>query len=298
MIPDKGMDFKGFLRESLSQSIFLLPSTDNEVYNVIQTLNKSNSTGPDAISSKILQLSAMTIAKSLGYIINKTFEIGYFPSAFKIAKVTPIHKKGNADNIENYRPISLLNNMSKIFERIMYNRVITFFNKFNILYEKQFGFRTGHSTIDALFSSMNMLKMENGNKNKILGIFLDLSKAFDTVHHNILLYKLYNYGIRGTAYDLFKSYLSKRQQYTIIGDSSSKIRSLPVGVPQGSMLGPLLFLVYVNDIQHACSNAFPILFADDSNLFVKGSDLSELFEAANLDVLKTDKLATGLNATG
>ena len=115
-----------------------------------------------------------------------------------------------------------------------------------------------------------------------MGIFLDLSKAFDTVDHNILLYKLYNYGIRGTAYDLFKSYLSKRQQYTIIGDSSSKIRSLPVGVPQGSILGPLLFLVYVNDIQHACSNAFPILFADDSNLFVKGSDLSELFEDANL----------------
>ena len=127
-----------------------------------------------------------------------------------------------------------------------------------------------------------MLTMENGNRNKILGIFLDLSKAFDTVDHNILLYKLQSYGIRGSAYNWFKSYLSGRQQYTIIGDSLSKVMPLSVGIPQGSILGPLLFLVYVNDIQYACNNACPKLFADDSNLFVKGRDLNELYEAANL----------------
>jgi retron-type reverse transcriptase len=227
-------------------------------------------------------LSASIIAKPLAFIINKSFELGYFPSTFKIAKVIPIHKKGNSDITENYRPISLLNNMSKLFERIMFNRVIKFFNQFNILYENQFGFRPGHSTTDVLFSSLNMLTMENANKNKMLGIFLDLSKAFDTVDHNILLYKLFNCGIRGNVYNWFKSYLSKRQQYTLIGDSASQVMPLSVGVPQGSILGPLLFLIYVNDIQYACTNAYPKLFADDSNLFVKGRDLNELYQAANL----------------
>ena len=120
------MKFKDFLLEGLSNSIFLTPSTNNEIYNVIQNLNKSNSTGPDGISSKILQLSVSFVSSPLTYIINKSFELGSFPSAFKIAKVIPIHKKGNADSIENYRPISLLNNMSKIFEKVMYKRVIDF----------------------------------------------------------------------------------------------------------------------------------------------------------------------------
>ena len=115
-----------------------------------------------------------------------------------------------------------------------------------------------------------MLTTENGNKNKIMGIFLDLSKAFDIIDHDILLYKLHNYGIRGTAYNWLKSYLSDRQQYTIIGDSTSNVMSVSIGVPQGSILGPLLFLIYVNDMQHVCTNTDLKLFADDSNLFVVG----------------------------
>ena len=118
--------------------------------------------------------------------------------------------------------------------------------------------------------------------NKIMGIFLDLSKAFDTVDHDILLYKLHNYGIRGTANNWLNSYLSNRQQYTVIDDSTSKIMSLSIGVPQGSILGLLLFLIYVNDMQHAFTKADLKLFADDSNLFVTGRNLIELFEAANL----------------
>src|SRR5579872_4294019 len=126
MILDRDMESKGFLDESLSRSIFLSPSTKDEVYNIIQTLNKSNSTGPDAISSKILQISANLIASPLTIIINKSLEQGFFPSKFKTAKVTPIHKKDSHDNIDNYRSISLLNNMSKIFEKIMYKRLIDF----------------------------------------------------------------------------------------------------------------------------------------------------------------------------
>ncbi len=172
--------------------------------------------------------------------------------------------------------------MSKIFEKVMYKRIIDFLNKHNIFYEHQFGFRTGHSTIDALFSSVHMLTVENAIKNKIMGIFLDLSKAFDEVDHDILLFKLSNYGISGTVYDWLKSYLSERQQYTIIGDISSNVKPLSIGVPQGSIPRPLLFRTYVNDIQYACTYASLKLFADDSNLYVKGRNLNDLYQAANL----------------
>jgi hypothetical protein len=195
--------------------------------------------------------------------------------------VIPIFKKGNTDRVENYRPISLLSNMSKILEKIMYKRIMDYINKNNILYENQFGFRAGHSTTDALFSCANMLRTEHGNKNKIMGIFLDLSKAFDTVDHGILLFKLQYYGVRGHVYDWFKSYLSNRKQFTVIGSARSSEQPVSIGVPQGSILGPLLFLLYINDIRYACSNACLKLFADDSNMYVKGPNLNDLFYNAN-----------------
>ena len=135
------------------------------------------------------------------YIINKSFELGVFPASFKIAKVIPIHKKGSTSKVENYRPISLLSNLSKVFEKLMFQRLNCFMCKYSLLYQHQYGFRKGHSTIDAIINSINMIRSENGSKNNVIGIFFDLSKAFDTVNHSILLSKLDCYGIHGTAQD-------------------------------------------------------------------------------------------------
>ena len=164
--------------------------------------------------------------------------------------------------------------------------MVDFLNKNRILYENQFGFRKGHSTVDAIFSSLNMIRAEKGNKNYALGIFLDLSKAFDTVDHSILLYKLEKYGIRGTPHRWLESYLIDRQQYTVIDDVVSSTKPITVGVPQGSILGPLLFLIYINDIHNACNDVIFKLFADDSNVFVNESNLKDLYNSANVASFK------------
>lgn len=275
------INFKQYLPPSCQNSLFLKPATTNEVFNTILALKKTNSIGPDGLSNKILQLSSDFIAEPLTHIINRTFITGVFPTRFKTAKVIPVFKSGKSDDVQNFRPISLLDNLSKIFERLVYNRIIEFFERHNTLSENQFGFRKGHSTVDAIFSSLNMIRSQKGNKNHTLGLFLDLSKAFDTVDHDILLNKLENYGIRGLPLSWLTSYLTNRQQYSVIGDSVSSTKPISVGVPQGSILGPLLFLIYVNDIHHTCPDLSFKLFADDSNAFIKGNNLIDLFACAN-----------------
>jgi hypothetical protein len=203
--PSNATDCDKYLKDNFPQTMFLIPTDYSEVYQTIQSLSSSNSTGPDNISSRILKMSADIIAGPLSLIINKSFELGFYPTAFKCSKVIPIFKKGKHDNMENYRPISLINTTSKIFEKLVYKRTMNYLNKYNILFKNQFGFRRGHSTIDALYSSINMIHMEKGNKKKIMGIFLDLTKEFDTVDHAILLKKLHHYGIRGNSYEWFKS---------------------------------------------------------------------------------------------
>jgi len=189
----------------------------------------------------------------------------------------PIFKKGDRSSVTNYRPISLLNTFSTIFESIIATRLNKFLAKYDILYNYQFGFRNKHSTKLALLDSIDDILNSLNDKNYVAAIFLDLSKAFDSLDRDILLYKLYNYGIRGPMHSWFKSYLSHRSQYVNINNIQSTLESVDYGVPQGSVLGPLLFLLYINDIGFIPGlDVNPKNFADDTNIFVCSPNLSEL----------------------
>ena len=185
-------------------------------------------------------------------IINQSLETGIFPDALKIAKVKPLFKKGDNCCLNNYRPISLLPTISKIFERVMYNiQLYTYFNANNLLSEQQYGFRSQHSTELACVKLVDYIykNMDNIRDVKIpASIFLDLSKAFDTLNIDILLCKLKYYGIDGTSLNLIKSYLTNRFQYVQFENSESGLREIKTGIPQGSILGPLFFSVFINDL--------------------------------------------------
>ena len=206
---------------------------------------------------------------------------GIFPNELKIGKVTPIFKKGDKQKFENDRPISILPIFGKIFEKVIYVRLYSFLSSNNILSDCQFGFRKGHSTSHALNHTIGNIFTALGNKKHVIGIFIDLSKAFDTIDHTILMKKLFNFGIRGTAYDLLLSYISHRMQTLQFHDEHADLLPLDYGVPQGSVLGPLLFLLYINDIVNSSHHCNFVLYADYTNLFVEGQSIKEVYDKAN-----------------
>ena len=219
-------------------------------------------------------------------------KLGKFPSVLKVGRISPINKKDAKDNIKNYRPISTLPVFGKIFEKILYSRIYNYVTSKNKISETQFGFRKLHSTSHAIHHSVNFIKKSHTNSNHVIGVFIDLSKAFDTIDHNILLHKLHNYGIRGTPHDLIKSYLSNRKQYVKIGCQESEKLVVKYGVPQGSVLGPLLFLLYINDLNNAISckeNYEIILYADDTNIFVACKSLESAQIAVNEILSEIDR---------
>ena len=214
---------------------------------------------------------ASLIAPILSKLYKKCIQDGVVPKVLKYGVITPIHKKGRKDKIENYRPISTLPIFGKIFEKILYKRIYNFATSQNIISESQFGFRANHSTSHAIHDSINFIKSCHAKSRHALGIFIDLSKAFDTIDHKILLSKLHNYGIRGTPHELLKSYLSDRYQQVKIENHTSEKLLVKFGVPQGSVLGPLLFLLNINDLQRICigkQNVKFVLYADDANIFI------------------------------
>ena len=218
------------------------------------------------------------------YTFNHGLISNCFPYEWKMARLVPIHKKGPRNLTENYRPISILPAISKIMERIMYDQIYQYLSDNSLLSEHQFGFRKFHSTASALLDSTNSWYVNMDRKKFNLVVLLDLKKAFDTIDHGILLSKLELYGITGSALSMIRSYLSDRNKKCQLGDLVSTERRVTCGIPQGSILGPLFFLVYINDLPECLNQATPRLFADDTNLTVAGESIQEIELNMNSDL--------------
>ena len=243
-----------------------------EISKSVKNFKSNTSSGYDDIDIKIVKKVINYICKPLSAIFSKCIDCGVFPDQLKIARVIPVFKSGSQEILTNYRPISVLPIFSKVFEKCIYNRLLSFINECNILTSNQYGFREGHSTSHALINFIRNVTNAIDNEEAMLGIFLDLSKAFDTLDHDILIYKLELYGIRGVVLDLFKSYLQNRYQFVNVNGFKSQKKLLRCGVPQGSILGPLLFLIYINDLCNTSKNLKYILFADDTSIFMSHKD--------------------------
>ena len=208
----------------------------------------------------------------------------------KIAKVIPLFKNGDPENITNYRPISVLPCFSKVVERIMYNRLYKYLWEEKLLYSKQFGFQKGHSTDHAVVHLFDQIYESFENDNYTLGVFIDLSKAFDTVDHSILLKKLEMYGVNTTNLTWFACYLNGRKQYIKVTESADTLKKdIKCGVSQGSILGLLLFLLYVNDLPISSNVLVPIMFAGHTNFFFEHSNINTLFKTVNGELIKINE---------
>src|SRR5437899_2784548 len=271
--------------------------------NSLKSMKSGESAGIDEISMNLIKSVIDCIAEPLSVIINLCLTSGIYPDQLKIAKVCPIFKEGSKNELANYRPISIIPSFSKLFEKIISNRLLSYINKFEISNPAQYGFRKKHSTYMAMLNLYDKVS-EAVDKNEFsVGVFIDLSKAFDTINHDILIRKLDMYGVRGIPNLLIKSYLNNRKQYVNYNNCTSTLKPIQCGVPKGSILGPLLFLLYINDMTYCCKYLHFLLFVDDTNIFYSNPDLWKLMHIVNgeLDILsdwfKANKLSLNIKKT-
>ena len=283
-IPERGPSYKTFLPPINDHSIFLEPTNPDEILKIISKL-KDGAPGHDEFKLNDIKSVLNSLIQPLTYVTNLSVSQGIFPDELKKAKIIPLYKANDPMVFNNYRPISLLPLFSKILERIMYNRIIKFINKHKLLYKYQFGFKKDHSTYMALIILIDKITAALDNGDFTIAVLIDFRKAFDTVDHEILLHKLHHYGIRGIAYDWIKSYLFDRQQHVSYNGVNSSYKTINCGVPQGSILGPLLFIIYINDLSTVSDVLTSILFADDTTLVDHDTNLTTLINRFNTELV-------------
>lgn len=246
--------------------------TSSELLTIIKDFDVHKSSGIQNINSKIMLDSIRAIPAVFTYLVNLSLKTGVFPDEMKVARIAAIPKKGDLRRLDNLRPISLLSIVGKIIEKVVKKQLVGYFEDNLLFYNLQFGFRENRSTQDAIFIlSDEIFKAKNQKLNTCVA-YLDLSKAFNCVDHNKLMSKFWHYGIRGKCHEWFTSYLENRTQYTVIGETKSTGAVVPTGVPQGSVLGPIMYLVYVNDINYVDVSSKILMFADDSVLIQSHPD--------------------------
>ena len=287
----------------VAESMVLSGTNEKEIIEIVKEFKGKKSTDCNGIDMSLVKNIIECVVKPLTHVCNQSLTTGVFPSEMKTAKIIPIYKAGDKHIFSNYRPISLLPQFSKILEKIFYKRLDDFITKQNILCDQQYGFRKNRTTTLALLDFVAEITTAIENKQYVVGVFLDLKKAFDTVNYEILLTKLESYGIRGMPLTWLTSYLTNRNQYVQIMDCKSKLEQVKCGVPQGSILGPLLFILYVNDMCKVSRLLKAVVFADDTNLLCCGDDLEQLLDTVGIEMKKlqswfdTNKLTLNLSKT-
>jgi len=302
-IPNSIHRYDHYLKNKNNTNMFMAPTDQNEIIRMIDLLKRKHSSGHDNISSALLKDIKSEIAKPLTILFNKSLSEGCVPDDMKLAEVIPIFKAKNREHLNNYRPISLLPTFAKLIEKLVHKRLYNFLSSQSLFYPSQYGFRPQHSTNHAVHEFIDNTIQSVENKKHTLSVFLDLSKAFDTIDHTILINKLNWYGVRGRALDWFKSYLSRRKQYVQYYKSSSDTLTVPCGVPQGSVLGPLLFIIYTNDLPNCLTDSKAILFADDTTLYISSKSIPQLYRSTNIELeslndwFRANKLSLNVSKT-
>ena len=270
--------------KQVNATFSLLPTNPQSVEKLLKEAKADKATGLDGISNSILKLSAPFISKHLSGLFNLSIRLGSFPNEWKTAKVTPIFKSGGLNDPNNYRPISVTSTISRIFEKIIFNQIELYISNHDLLYKLQSGFRPQHSTLTALLDLTNEWSFNIDRKMVNGAIFLDLKKAFDTVDHQILLSKLRFYGFDTHTIKWFKSYLCDRTQQCFVNGLLSDSSPISYGVPQGTILGPTLFLLYINDFPNCIDFSRARLYADDTSLSFSDTEISSLNQQMKTDL--------------